>query len=77
VVSVVVARSGQFVNVSIEDSGRGFDPGSIITTGTSGLGLHGMRERIALNHRNFEIQSSIGSGTTVVERFPVALKVSG
>jgi signal transduction histidine kinase len=51
----------------IEDDGRGFDP----QHGTEGLGLLGMRERLALLGGSLAIESSPGSGTTLVAEVPV------
>jgi len=62
--------------LTIEDNGRGFD-----STGPkgrvnelAGLGLYGIRERLALVGGEFQIESSVGSGTTVFARIPLPLE---
>ena len=52
----------------IEDDGRGFDPEGA----TEGLGLLGMRERLALLGGSLAIESTPGAGTTLVAEVPVA-----
>jgi PAS domain S-box-containing protein len=77
-VSVVVGRTGSTVQLTIEDNGRGFDTatlngngmnGNATTKGRRGLGVAGMRERLALIGGELEIESS-GVGTTVFARIP-------
>ena len=53
----------------IEDDGRGFDPRS---TPDDGIGLLGMRERLALIDGRLEIESRPGAGTTLVAEVPLA-----
>jgi PAS domain S-box-containing protein len=73
-VSVVVGRAGGNVQLTIEDNGSGFDTavldGHSPTKGRRGLGVAGMRERLALIGGELEIESSIGVGTTVFARIP-------
>jgi two-component system sensor histidine kinase UhpB len=78
-VSVVVGRSGPTVQFTIEDNGRGFDiavlngngmSGNAAGKGRRGLGVAGMRERLALIGGELEIESSPGVGTTVFARIP-------
>ena len=65
-VSVVLTRKGNGVAVVVEDDGDGFDP-----TGTGdGIGLLGMRERLALLDGTLDVESSAGSGTTLVAEVP-------
>jgi two-component system sensor histidine kinase DegS len=52
----------------IEDDGQGFDPTAIRE---GALGLVGMRERVGLLGGRFEIESSVGAGTTLVVELPV------
>jgi signal transduction histidine kinase len=66
-VSILLARRDGVVKAVIEDDGRGFDP----QHGTEGLGLLGMRERLALLGGSLAIESSPGSGTTLVAEVPV------
>ena len=84
-VSVVVGRSGDIVQLTIEDNGRGFDTAVLNGNGANGaalngqtlngkarrgLGVAGMRERLALIGGELEIESSTGVGTTVFARIP-------
>ena len=52
----------------IEDDGQGFDPSQ---GSGDGLGLLGMRERIALLRGRVAVESSEGSGTAVVVEVPI------
>ncbi|HEU6446378.1 MAG TPA: GAF domain-containing protein [Gaiellaceae bacterium] len=67
-VSVVLTKKGDGVAVVIEDDGRGFDPSQ---ARDDGLGLVGMRERIALLGGRVTIESSERGGTTVAVEVPV------
>ena len=67
-VSVVLTRKGESVAVVIEDDGRGFDPEA---TPDKGLGLLGMRERIALVGGRLSIESRPEHGTTVAVEVPL------
>jgi signal transduction histidine kinase len=67
-VSVVLTRQGDRVAVVIEDDGRGFDPGA---QPGEGLGLLGMRERIALVDGRLTIESGAGQGTTIAVEVPL------
>jgi signal transduction histidine kinase len=67
-VSIVVMRRDRVATAIIEDDGEGFDPGD---APDRGIGLLGMRERVALLDGRLEIESSPGSGTTVVAEVPL------
>jgi two-component system, NarL family, sensor histidine kinase DevS len=66
-VSIVLTRRNGSVSAVIEDDGRGFseERGS-----ENGLGLLGMRERIALVDGRLTVESSPGSGTTLSIEVP-------
>jgi signal transduction histidine kinase len=66
-VSIVLNRRDGRVAAVIEDDGRGF-----ADSGSEGLGLVGMRERIALVGGRLEVESSPGSGTTLSIEVPVS-----
>jgi signal transduction histidine kinase len=70
-VSVMIGRHGQTLEVSVEDNGSGFDAEALDSSGKEGLGLLGMRERLALLCGEFLIESSPGRGTAVFARIPV------
>jgi signal transduction histidine kinase len=59
-------RDGQ-VAVTVRDDGAGFELGAR----SSGFGLVGMRERLALVHGTLEIESAPGSGTLIRASIPV------
>ena len=65
----MLTRSPRAVTAIVEDDGRGIDPGRE-STGT-GLGLAGMRERLALLDGKLRIESDRGSGTTIVAEVPL------
>ena len=66
-VSISVARRESAVAAVIEDDGDGFDP-RVVREG--GVGLLGMRERLALLDGRVEIESRPGAGTTLVAEVP-------
>ena len=67
-VSVVLTKKGENVVAVIEDDGRGFDTSQ---PQGEGLGLLGMRERIALLRGRVSVESSEGRGTTVAVEVPL------
>jgi signal transduction histidine kinase len=67
-VSVSVARRQSGVAAVIEDDGAGFDPHR---ARENGIGILGMRERLALLGGRLEIESRKGAGTTVVAEVPL------
>jgi two-component system, NarL family, sensor histidine kinase DevS len=66
-VSVLLARRPGAVAVVVEDDGRGYDP----EQPSEGIGLLGMRERVELIGGRLSLESSPGSGTTVVAEVPL------
>jgi signal transduction histidine kinase len=67
-VSIVLQKKEGALSALIEDDGTGFDPGK---TNDGGLGLLGMRERVELVDGTFAVESSAGSGTTLLVEVPV------
>jgi two-component system, NarL family, sensor histidine kinase DevS len=67
-VSILLTRKDGGVTVVIEDDGGGFDPAN---TSDGGLGLIGMRERVALVGGRIAIESGPESGTTLVAEVPL------
>jgi signal transduction histidine kinase len=67
-VSIVVMRRDGAATAIVEDDGEGFDPTDVRD---GGIGLIGMRERIALLDGRLEIESSPSAGTTVVAEVPL------
>ena len=76
-VSVVIDRTGQNLRLTVEDNGCGFgNDWSSEPKGRrdGGLGLPGMRERLTLIGGEFEVESSVGVGTTIFARIPLEPK---
>jgi signal transduction histidine kinase len=67
-VSVVVTRRHGSVTILVEDDGRGFGARG---GDDDGLGLVGMRERVGLLGGRLAIESTEGSGTTIVAEVPL------
>jgi signal transduction histidine kinase len=67
-VSIVLSQRGGTVAAVFEDDGRGF---SVDETSEDGLGLLGMRERLALLDGRLVVESSSAGGTTLVAEVPV------
>jgi signal transduction histidine kinase len=70
-VSVSIGRSGDFLRLTIEDNGCGFDTRSTHVSKGPGLGLAGMRERLSFVDGELDVESKIGTGTTLFARIPV------
>ena len=70
-VEVRLRRRSNIVTVTVTDDGRGFDMRDVKSREGSGLGLFGMRERLALVGGTVEIQSASGKGTTIIARVPL------
>src|SRR6202790_2429014 len=70
----IVASDGH-VCVEIEDRGKGIAPENqfeLASTGTPGVGIRGMRERLRQLGGSLDIHSN-GKGTLIVARLPVAV----
>jgi signal transduction histidine kinase len=67
-ISVSVVRRASTVAAVIEDDGAGFDQRA---AGEAGIGILGMRERLALLDGRLEVESRKGAGTTVVAEVPL------
>jgi PAS domain S-box-containing protein len=68
-VAVELTYEGAMLVLVVQDDGVGFDTGTTRRE-ASGLGLHGMRERVGLLGGSFEIESTPGRGTVVRARAP-------
>lgn len=64
-----LVASGTGVNLSIQDDGKGFDPGN--TGQRKTLGLLGMKERAAMIGGTLDIISMPGQGTTILINTPL------
>jgi signal transduction histidine kinase len=67
-VSILLVRRDNVVTAVIEDDGLGFAPDE---TREEGLGLLGMRERVALLDGRLTVESSGGTGTTIAVEVPL------
>lgn len=68
-IGVVLKSEGPTLELSIRDDGVGFDAAAALREG-SGLGLHGIQERVALLGGIVGIDSAPGQGTTIRVRIP-------
>ena len=64
-VVVHVARELGRVEVSVEDNGRGFAPAALASQPLAGIGLAGVRNRVALLGGELRIHSRLGRGTII------------
>jgi signal transduction histidine kinase len=64
-------RKGDWVRISVEDDGRGFDPAQVVAEGLQYFGLQIMRERAESVGGDLELDSRPGQGTRVVIRVPL------
>ncbi len=62
--------SGDQVTVTVQDDGRGFDPNRL--NEGEGLGLLGMRERLASLGGELQVDSQPGQGTRIIGHIPWA-----
>jgi signal transduction histidine kinase len=72
-VSVLLERRSGHVSLILEDDGSGFDADAMLRASGAGggLGLLGMRERVTLAGGTLDIESRLGSGTTLFVRLPL------
>jgi signal transduction histidine kinase len=77
--TIRLAQSGDTVSLQIEDEGRGIEPeklSAIMSEGIAGVGLRGMRERIANFGGQFDIVSG-KKGTCIRVSVPVTRRGDG
>ncbi|NTW02826.1 MAG: hypothetical protein HGA19_16360 [Oscillochloris sp.] len=72
-VNIVLERHMDTLIVMVEDNGCGFDVESTFQRAQQGghIGLLGMQERLAMLNGTLMIESTPGSGTTVIVRIPL------
>lgn len=74
-VSIFLGRKKSGAVLIVEDDGVGFEPDEENSIGAAaGMGLKGMRERLALIGGTLEIESATGEGTTVYATVPFGLE---
>src|SRR5215470_1453719 len=71
-VSVGIEYVNAMIQLVIEDDGCGFSTGAARghANNHNGFGLDGMRERLISLGGEFEVESSVGAGTTIFARIP-------
>ena len=69
--SVSLVRKNNVVTARVEDDGQGFNVENATSSGPGGLGLFGMRERLALVGGSLRIDTVPGSGTLFTARVPL------
>ena len=76
VVLLSLGKTDQAIKLVIRDRGQGFDLSGLQSpNGTArGLGLKNMRERIELSGGSFDIESTVGEGTTIRASWPLGKK---
>jgi PAS domain S-box-containing protein len=68
-VSVLIHRNAKVVRLVIEDDGKGFDVGEVLSD--TQMGLLGMRERTHLVGGSMTVESTKGRGTTICVSVPL------
>ena|GEM_PF-1075980 len=68
---VALSRRSNVVIAVVSDDGHGFDVDEVTRSGRGGLGLFGMRERLALVGGSLRIESADGRGTQITARVPL------
>ncbi len=66
-VNIEVTKSKDDIILKIIDNGKGFDT----SQGYKGFGMTTLRQRASESHIDFELQSSIGKGTSVEMKIPI------
>ncbi|WP_051914748.1 GAF domain-containing sensor histidine kinase [Thermorudis peleae] len=72
--TVRFVREGDFLVVTVQDDGQGFDPSSLSRTDYPRFGLATMRERAEAVGGELQLHSVLGEGTTVTVRLPLGTR---
>lgn len=62
------AAAGDALRITVADNGKGFDTAQV----TGGIGIAGMRERVAAYAGTFDLASMPGAGARLTIRLPLA-----
>ncbi|OCK62078.1 ATP-binding protein [Bradyrhizobium sp. LMTR 3] len=78
-VSIVLEKKSDGLALVLEDDGVGFDPESVSRNAMgggqpSGLGLSGMKERVALLGGTIAVESAPGKGSTIFVQIPLEMQ---
>ena len=71
---VSLNRPRDILLVGIEDNGQGFDAGAVAPDGRPGLGLLGIRERVAEFRGAFRLDTAPGRGTRLTVELPALVR---
>ncbi|MGO8916827.1 MAG: response regulator [Stellaceae bacterium] len=74
-VSLLLEHRGDWLQIIVEDNGKGFDLAASVGAGC--FGLAGMRERLALIGGTLTVDTVVGGGTTLYFRIPLRPNGSG
>jgi two-component system CheB/CheR fusion protein len=69
-VDVLLQRRDPYVELIVEDNGKGFEPDAVSAKDERSIGLLNMRERASFVGGALQIESNKGDGTTVFVRIP-------
>ena len=69
-VIVTLRRDADLCVLQVSDNGIGFDPARTAPNADHGLGLVGMRERVAMVGGDLVVASQPGAGTQITARVP-------
>ena len=71
-IEVTLIGDDEYIDLVVQDDGRGFDPDSVTQIGGEGqhFGLTGMSERVKLLGGTISIQSELGAGTRIAAHVP-------
>ncbi len=70
-VGVNLSLSRSEVALTVEDDGRGFDPGAVVPHAEGGYGILGIRERAGKIRGTVDLETAPGAGTRLVVRVPL------
>jgi len=73
--SVKLIKDEDFIQLMIEDNGKGFTFGDGTTE--MGNGIHNMRERVTLLNGTFTVASDLGKGTSITIKIPLKKSEQG
>jgi two-component system sensor histidine kinase DevS len=69
-IRISLALDGDVVVATVEDDGRGFEPGA--PRGAGHLGLINLHDRAMAAGGSLEIRSAVGAGTRIIARLPLS-----
>ncbi|HHP7231473.1 MAG TPA: sensor histidine kinase [Xenococcaceae cyanobacterium] len=67
-VQIQLSKTPEWVHLSIEDNGKGFDPNQ----NSAGFGLQGMKERVVTLQGQFQLKTSPGKGCSIEVAIPTS-----